>query len=182
MKPSIWFTLLFLAIITPYIQDRPGSVCRLETRYDNSTDTTTVRCDLVELRDAPARLTIQAVASYRGKESNETVKFWLDLSRFISGATINTKSVFQEVKAISLLSDKIRLEIPVSDYHNDFFELNRLLAESAEAEIGREDLRKLLDSNSLKAKWGDVEIEFSDIHLKSLKTFISRQVFLAETR
>lgn len=83
---------------------------------------------------------------------------------------------------ITLSTETTRLEVPVSDYHNDFFELNSLLAESARAEISRKDLRKLLDTNSLKCKWSDLEVKFSDASLSSLKSFISRQVFNADTR
>jgi|SRR5262245_12665540 len=179
---SYLFCILFIAIIPTCLQDRPEGVCLLETKYDSESDTTTVHCDLAEFHEAPTRLTIQAVASYRGKEPNETTKFWLQLSGFIAGATRRTQPVFHEAAAISLLLDTTRLEIPVSDYHNDFFELNHLLAESARAEISREDLRKLLDAKSLKAEWGGVGLKFSNASLGSLKTFIHRQVFVAETR
>jgi len=182
MKPSYWVSFLFLTLIVSLIQDKTSNVCRLETKYDQVADTTVVRCDLVELRDVPARLTIQAVASYRGTEPNETTKFWLQLSGFITDASRRTQPVFQEATIITLSTETTRLEVPLSDYHNDFFELNRLLAESARAEISRNDLRKLLDARSLKCKWSDSEIKFSDASLSSLKSFISRQVFYADIR
>jgi hypothetical protein len=182
MKLYYWVSLLFLATISPCMQEQPGSFCRLETRYDQQTDTTTVRCDLVELRGAPARVTIQAVSSYRGKEPNETAKFWLQLLGFTGDATRRTQPVFREATEISLISEANLLEIPVNDYGTELFELNRLLAESARAEISREDLRKLLDAQSLKGKWGNVEVKFSDASLRSLKSFITRQVFLIGTQ
>jgi|SRR5215475_13326250 len=55
------------------------------------------------------------------------------------------------------------------------------LIESARAEIGREDLRKLLNAKSLKAEWGGVEFKFSGAALASLKDFISRRIFAADT-
>jgi hypothetical protein len=55
--------------------------------------------------------------------------------------------------------------------------LNRLLAESARAEISREDLRKLLDARSVEGKWGDIDFKVSEAALASLKGFISHQVF-----
>jgi len=183
MKPSFWATVLLLTLIANLTQDKTNNVCRLETKYDRLTDTTIVHCDLVEMRDVPAKLTIQAVASYRGTEPNETAKFWLQFSGFITDASRNTQPVFQEATIVTLsLSDTTRLEVPVSDYHNDFFELNHLLAESARAEIIREDLRKLLDAKSLKCKWNVAEVKFSDAALSSLKSFISRQVLYAEIR
>jgi len=57
-----------------------------------------------------------------------------------------------------------------------------LLAESARAEVGREDLRKLLAAESLEGKWGDIEFKLSEAALASLKDFISRQVFAASDR
>jgi hypothetical protein len=57
-----------------------------------------------------------------------------------------------------------------------------LLAESARAEVGREDLRKLLAAESLKGKWGAIEFKLSEAALASLKAFISRQVFAANDR
>jgi hypothetical protein len=78
--------------------------------------------------------------------------------------------------------DSARLEIPVTEYRNDFFELNRLFAESARAEISREDLRKLLEVKSLSGNWGGAEFRFSDANLASLKYFISHQVFASSER
>jgi hypothetical protein len=78
--------------------------------------------------------------------------------------------------------DSARLEVPVKDYRNDFYELNRLLAESARAEISREDLRKLLEARSVEGRWGDVEFKLSEAALTALKDLISRQVFAAGDR
>jgi hypothetical protein len=90
--------------------------------------------------------------------------------------------VFKEATMVSLIVDSARLEVPVKDYSNDFFELNRLLAERARAEISREDLQKLLDAESLEGNWGGVGFKFSNAALTSLKSFISRQVLAAPSR
>lgn len=175
--------MFLLAILPVLLQDqRLAGVCRIETKYDRLADTTTVRCDLVEAGASPAKLTIQANVSFQGKEPNETAKFWFGLSSYRGGATRRTQLLFKEAATVYLLVDSTRLEIPVKDYRNDFFELNRLLSESARAEIGREDLQKLRDAKSIVFKWGGVEFKFSDAALASLKDFISRQVFASETR
>jgi hypothetical protein len=74
------------------------------------------------------------------------------------------------------------MEVPVKNYRTDFYELNRLLAESARAEIRREDLQKLLEARSVEGKWGNIEFKLSDDALAALKDFISRQVLAASDR
>jgi hypothetical protein len=161
---------------------QPTPVSRVEARYDRLADTTIVQCDLVELGQGAPRLTVRANASFRGKEPNETTKFWLGLASYKGGATRRTQRSFEEATTLYLTMDSARLGVPVKDYHNDFYELNSLLAESARAEISREDLHKLLDAKSVEGKWGDVEFKLSDAALASLKDFISRQVFAASDR
>jgi len=183
MKPAYSGALLLLAIFPALPQDhQPTRVGRIETKYDRLADTTTLQCNLVELGEGAPKLTVQANASFRGKEPNETAKFWLGLASYKSGATRRTQCSFMEATTLYLTTDSARLEVPVKDYHNDFYEMNRLLAEQARAEINREDLRKLLDARSIEGKWGDVEFKLSDAALASLKDFISRQVFAANDR
>lgn len=172
-----------MPIFPALLQDQqPAGGWRLKTKYDRVTDTTTVQCDLVESGDPPAKLTVQAEASFRGKEPNETAEFCLFLSSNRGGATRHTKPLFQEAATLYLSIDSTRMEIPVKGYRSDFFELVRSFAESARAEISHEDLQKLLDAKSLEGKWGVVEFKFSDAALASLKDFVSRQVFATHTR
>src|SRR5215213_3210860 len=168
MKQAYGVVLLLLAILPTPIQDKkPAGVCRLESKYDRVTDTTTVQCDLVELVPPPARVIVQANVSFRGKEPNETAKFWFGLSSHQGSATRRTQPLFKEATVLNLVVDSVGLEVPVKDYRNDFYELNSLRAESARAEVGPEDLRKLLAARSLAGKWGDVEFKFSDATLGS---------------
>ena len=183
MKQVYSGALFLLTIIPAIAQDvPPAKVCRVEAQYDRYADITTVQCDLIELGKGAPRLSVQANASFYGKEPNDSAKFWFGLSSFRGGATRRTEPAFKEATMVSLIVDSARLEVPVKDYTNDFFELNRLLAERARAEISREDLQKLLDAKSLEGNWGGVGFKFSNAALASLKTFISRQVFAAQTR
>jgi hypothetical protein len=183
MKPAYSSILLLLAVITVLPQDHQSTrVGRIETKYDRPTDTTTAQCDLIELGEGAPKLTVQANASFRGKEPNGTVIFWLGLASYKGDATRHTRRSFEEATILYLTMDSARLGVPVKDYRNNFYELNRLLAESARAEIGREDLRKLLDAKSLEGKWGDVEFKLSEAALASFKDFITRQVFAANDR
>jgi len=183
MTQTYRIILLLLAMLPALRQARqPASVCHLETKYDRLADTTTIQCDdLVQWGEAPAGLSVQADASFRGKEANETARFWLYLSSNRGGATRHTRPLFQEATTLYLVMDAARLEVPVTDYHHDFFELIRSCAESARAEIRREDLHKLLEAKRLEGQWGGVEFKFSDAALASLKEFISHQVFAAHT-
>jgi hypothetical protein len=97
-------------------------------------------------------------------------------------ATFSTIPLDSQSTTLYLTTDSGRMEIPVKDYRADFYELNRLLAESARAEIGREDLQKLLEARSVEGKWGNIEFKLSDDALASLKDFISRQVLAASDR
>jgi hypothetical protein len=175
---------LIITMISPTLlhAQRPGGVCRLINKYDRGADLTTVQCDLIESVETTGRLIVQASASFRGKEPNETAKFWFGLASYKGSATRHTQPLFQNAATLILMVDSTRLEVPVKDYRNEFFELNRLLAEQARAEVGPEDLQKILDAKHLAGKWGNAEFKFSDTALASLKDFISRQVFAASTR
>src|SRR5262245_30144664 len=157
-------SLLLLAVLSVLQDQQPGSVCRLETKYDALADTTTVMCyDLVKFGEAPSGLSVRADALFhgkegdRGKESDEIARFWLVLSSDRSGSTRHTPPLFEGVKTLYLSVDSTRLEIPVEDYRHDFFDLTRFCSESVRAEIGPDDLRKLLEARSLKGEWGGVE-------------------------
>jgi hypothetical protein len=161
---------------------QPFQIGRIETKYDRLADTTTAQCGLVELGQGAPRLIVLANASFSGKEPNKNAIFWLGLASYKGGATRRTQRSFKEATTLYLTTDSTRLEVQVKDYRDDFYELNRLLAESARAEISREDLRKLLDARSVEGKWGDVDFKISEAALASLKDFISHQVFAAGDR
>src|SRR5262245_37448163 len=187
MTQTYGITLLLLATLSASPQDhQPADVYRFETKYDPGSDTTTVKCDLIESDESPTRLTVQAGASFHGKggakEPGEATKFWFFLSSNRGGATRRTQPLFREASTLSLVMGSERLDIPVEDYHNDFYELVGSFSESARAEIGREDLRKLLNAKSLNGEWGGVEFKFSGAALASLKEFISRRISAADVR
>jgi hypothetical protein len=183
MKLVYAVLLLLLGIVSINPQDpQPADIGRTESKYDGIADTTTVQCVLIELGRGAPRLVVQANASFRGKEPNETAIFWLGLSSFRAGATRRTKPLFKDTTTIRLLVDSTLLEVPVKGYRSDFYELNRLFAEHARAEISREDLRKLLDAKILEGKWGEVEFKFSGDALGSLKAFISSHVLTVSDR
>ena len=184
MKQTNSITMLFLAILSIPLQNHQSAgVCRHETKYDDVSDTTTVQCDnLIKWGEAAAGLTIQANASFRGKEANETAKFWFFLSSNKGGATRRTQLLFREATTLYLSTGSAQLKVPVKDYRDTFFELTRSISESARAEVDRDDLQKLLDAKTLEGKWGNVEFKVSDAALASLKNFISRQVFATHIR
>lgn len=183
MTQTIGFTLLILITLSSSLQDKQSArVCRLETKYNRLDDMTVVQCDnLIKWGEAPAGLTIKANASFRGKDLRETATFWLLLSSNRGVKTRQPQPLFREAKSLYLFLDSERLEIPVKEYRNSFYELIRSFEESAIAEIGPEDLRKLLIAKSLKGEWGSVQFKFSENAHVSLKDFILRQVF-AESR
>jgi hypothetical protein len=170
------FCLIFLFFPPVLQQDHPPApVCRPEIKYDRSTNITTVQCDLIEEVGDTGRLIVSAGAAFQGKEPQEPAQFWLELASYRGKATRRTPAQFKEARTLYLTLDSARLEVPVNNYHNELFELNRLLAERARAEIGREDLQKLVNARQLEGKWGVVEFKFSVAALNSLKDFISRQ-------
>jgi hypothetical protein len=183
MKQMFCLIPLLLAPQLVFRQDLPpASVCRPEAKYDRVADRTTVQCDLIEQVAVTGRLVVRASVMFQGKELNESAQFWLGLTSYKGGANRRTMSSFKEAMMLYLTVDSERLEIPVKDYRNDFFELNHLLAEHARAEVRREDLQKLVKAERLEGKWGGVEFKFSDEALASLKDFISRQALMANGR
>ena len=113
--------------------------------------------------------------------NDEIARFWFVLSSDRSGSTRHSPPLFEGARTLYLSVDSTRLEIPVEDYRHDFFDLTRFCSESARAEIGREELQKLLEARSIKGEWGGVEFQFSKAALASLKDFITSRVFAART-
>lgn len=156
--------------------------CRKHTKYDATANRTTVECNLLEVAASPVRLMLTAKASYQGKEPNETAKFSFHLAAFRGAANRHTQLLFKDATTLSLTLETTHLELPVTEFHTDFFELNRLLAEQAQASVDRENLRKLLATNQLAGKWGSAEFKLSDASLLSLKKFIADQVAFVDER
>ena len=177
MRQVLHLMLVLLAICPVYAQNRSRpQTCRIETKYDEIADKTTVQCiDLIRWGEAPARVTIHAVASFRGREPNESVRLWLVLSSNRSGSPREEPLLFKDAMIVRLMLDSAELDIPVTDYNTDFFELSRLRAESAHAVFCLEDLQKVLKAKSLSGSWGTVEFKLSDTALASLKDFIAHE-------
>ena len=180
MKQIAGVTLLSLLAFRIFLQVPPSNGGRFETKYDRFKDLTTVQCELVKWGEAPAKLTVQANTSFSGKEPNETTRFWFSLSSNRGGASRETKPLFREATKLHLSTSSEHLDLAVTDYQHTFFEMIPSFAESARAEISRDDGQKLLRAKSLKGKWGDIEFKFSDAALASLKDFIIR--FAPEVR
>ncbi len=178
MRQLLRAMLLLLVMYPAYAQDRshPSTGCRLESKYDQMADTTTVKCmDLVKWGEAPARLTIHAAASFTGREPNQSVRLWLILSSNRSGSTREAPLLFKEATTIHLALDSTQLEIPVTDFSTDFFELTHLRTESAHAMICLEDLQRLLKAKSVAGRWGAVDFKVSDGAFPCLKSFIAHE-------
>jgi hypothetical protein len=178
MQQVLRAMLLLLVMYPAYAQGRshPPNACRFESKYDQMADTTTVQCiDLVKWGEAPSRLTIHAAASFTGREPNQSVRLWLVLSSNRSGSTREALLLFKEATTIHLALDSDQLDIPVTDFSTDFFELTHLRTESGHAMICLEDLQRLLKAKSVAGKWGAVDFKFSDAELACLKSFISHE-------
>jgi hypothetical protein len=183
MKYAYCLVLLLLTTQSVLAQNEPeAGLCRVETKYDYAADTTTIGCDLFESYQERLRLIVRINVSFLGKEANETAKFSLALSSYKGGATRKTAPLFKGAATLALSANPAQLELPINEYRQDFFEMNRLLAEQARVELGREDLRRLLAAQSLAGKWGGAEFKLSEAALAALKEFLSRQVFTANGR
>jgi hypothetical protein len=183
MKHTFCLILLLLAPRLVFQQDQqPTVVCRPESKYDHDADMTTVHCDLIEEVLTTGRLMVSANTSFQGKEKTEPAQFWLGLASFKGSANRRTPPSFKEVTTLYVTADSARLEIPIMDYRQDFYELNSLQAEEARAGITREDLQKLINAKRVEGKWGSAEFKFSDAALATLKDFISRQCITVNGR
>ena len=182
LRFCLWLTMVFaFPSMAAYAQNH-ADTCRLETKYDREMNSTTVECALLESFMPPIRLMVQANASFQGKRPNETAKFQLSLAAFRNGSNRHTTPLFKDATTLLLNLGTSHLEIPVTEFRTEFFEMNRLLAEQANAAVSGEDLRKLLQAKSLKGKWGNTEFDLSETALASLKTFISGQMFAAPSQ
>jgi hypothetical protein len=159
-----------------------GSACQRETKYDPVANLTTVECTLFETYTPPIRLVVTANASYQGKQPNETAKFYFNLSVFRSDSNRRTQPLFKDATTLLLSLDATHLAIPITEFHTNFFEMNRLLAEHAQVRLDRENLRKVFDAKSFLGKWSNTEFKLSDESLLALKKFVSDQIFSASER
>jgi hypothetical protein len=183
MKYACCLALLLLTTQSALAQnEQEAGLCRVETKYDRAADTTTIGCNLFESYENRLRLIVRINVSFQGKEANETAKFSLAFSAYKGDATRKTAPLFKDAATLALSAAPAHLELPISDYRQDFFEMTRLLAEQARAELGREDLRRLLAAQSLAGKWGGAEFRLSGAALAALKELISRQVFTTDGR
>lgn len=181
MKRWFWIGILTLILLPVWAQDSPP-VCRLKTKHDRVTDTTTVQCEIVRRDEEPLHLSLYATASFQGEEPNENGHFWFALHSNRSGATRQTKPLFHEAAVLVLGLDAKLIEVSIKDYRKDYFENVRQYAESARAEMRRTDLPKLLTATTLTGKWGNVEFKFSAAELAALKDFITHQVMITSDR
>jgi hypothetical protein len=184
MKTTSLILLLLLSLWAAFPSgalpaQRSAPACRLETQYDREADLTTITCDLHEPVVASKKLIVQPSLSFRGKRPNETTKFWLGLMAYQGAASRHTRLAFRDANRLLLRMDAARLEVPVTGYRNEFYELNRLLAEQGRAEIARADLQKLLDATHISGQWGSADFSLPDAALVSLKDFITRQALAA---
>lgn len=177
MKPVVQMCLCILAIFFSSGLASPfEGVCRPQIKYDEAMDTTTVKCDLHSGDEEPIRLIVQVRTSFRGKAPNDTAVFGFELGAERKQATRQAKPLFQTATQLSLRTNAEALTVPVTAYRHEYFEIIRLYAESARAEIRREDWPKLLAAQSLTGQWGSVEFNLSATEIAALKDFLSRQV------
>lgn len=181
---ALLITLSFFLAMLPASANAQssGSACQRETKYDPVANLTTVECALVETFAAPVRFMLTANASYQGKKPNETAKFYFTLSAFRGSSNRRTPSLFKESKTLFLSLDATNLEIPVTGFHMDFFEMSRLLAEQAQSGPDRKILQNLIESQTFVGRWGNTEFTLSDAALLSLKKFITDLLFSANER
>ena len=151
------------------------------TKYDRANDTTTAECDLLAEDETPHRLSLQAFASYRGKEPNETTRFWLTFFKAHRNATRKTPPQLQSETTLTIQSGKENLEFPITGYQKEYYELIRHLRETARVEISPADMQKLAAAQQLKGKWGEVEFTLDQPGLAKLKGFIARHVPASST-
>ncbi len=172
-----------LAVLpTAAYAQKSADVCRREVKYDPETNLTTVECSLHEMFTPPIRLMVTANTIYRGKRPNETAKFHFQLLAFRNGSNRRTPLLFKDAATLSLSLETTTLEIPVTGFHTDFFEMSRLLTEQAQAGLERENLQKLLETKTLAAKWGKIEFKLSEASLLMLKKIISDQILQENDR
>lgn len=157
-------------------------VCQRESKYDPVANLTTVECTLLETFTPPIRLMLTANAAYQGKQPNKTAKFYFSLSAFRGSSNHRTPLLFKDAATLSLSLETTTLEIPVAGFHKDFFEMSRLLAEQAQASLDHQNLRKLLEAQTLAGQWGSIGFKLSDASLVELKKFISDQILSANER
>src|SRR5690242_19089538 len=106
MKQACCVALIIAMIFPTFSQAQgPGGACHLINKYDRGADLTTVQCDLIESVETTGRLIVQASASFRGKEPNETAKFWFGLASYNGSATRHTQPLFQHATTLTLSVD-----------------------------------------------------------------------------
>jgi hypothetical protein len=168
--------LALVMFLTPMSAQQSSATFPIETRYDRTTDTTTRLChNLVRWGEAPAGVTFEAYVSFHGRQANDTAQCGFLLFSNRSRKAKEPQFLFKTAQSLILKSDDLQIELPVKNYHSEYFELINSAAESAGAELSHKDLPRLLAARNLVGKWGNVEFRLSEASLNALRRFLSYQ-------
>ena len=181
VMPLLFVGCLALLPATSYAQ-KSGNACQIERKYDRQANVTTVECALLETFAPPIRLMVQANASFPGKFPNDAAKLYFTLSAFRGDANRRTLPLFKGENVLLLNLGATELEVQVTGFRLEYFEMNRLISEQASVVINRDDLPKLLEAQSLQGKWGNTTFALSESSLAALKAFIAEQALATSSQ
>lgn len=174
------FGLLLLFSIFAFVPAPRMESYPVTSRYDHLSDTTTTRLELLNDDGLPVALTLYANAAFRGREPNESGRFWFTIAVTQGQATRKSPSPFARHEPVLLMLDNAELKLPLTEYQREYYELVRRVSESASVTIERPDLARLLAAKELAGQNGNITFKLSPSALAALKDFITRQALAVQ--
>lgn len=172
--------LLLLSLSFAFAPNIGTETYPVTTRYDHLSDTTTKRLELVNDGSSPVVLTLYANAAFRGREPNESGRFWFTIAVTQGQVARKSPSQFAAPEPLILTLDDAELKLLLSEYQREYYELVRRLSESANVVIERNELSRLLKAKELSGRNGNVKFKLSAAALSALKDFIAGQVLVRQ--
>jgi hypothetical protein len=150
------------------------------SRYDHTSDTTTARLELLNDDGSSVALTLYANVAFRGREPNETGRFWFTLASTQGRADRKSPSQFAINEPVLLTLDDAQMKVPLTAYQREYYELVRRVSESANIPIERNELPRLLTAQEISGQNGNIKFKLSPSALVALREFIARQVLASQ--
>jgi hypothetical protein len=173
--------LLLLFSARPGLHAWPESF-PITSRYDRASDTTTSYVELLNDERSPLSVTLHANAAFRGREPNETGRFWFTLSVTQGHVPRKTPSLLETNQSLILSLDDASWEAPLTEHRREYYEMIQRVSESAHVALDRADLPRLLATRQLSGHNGKVKFKLSDAALTALKEFITRQALATQAQ
>ncbi len=152
-------TIICAFALTVTAQEQPR--CKIESSYDRFTDNTRSLCTI----QTAGKLSINAVAIYKGKRATDEAQYSLLFSYFDKDAFPDEHLKYDKAETLFILAGDLRRQVPLSDYKSSNggtpLRGRVIHIENMKAELDRETWQRLLEAKKTELRFGETEIEIT---------------------